>query len=218
MSERTCTVEGCKGKLRARGLCATHYNRTRSDRHRKREVPCAHCAAPLQKFPAAGRRSFCDYTCRDLYMMQHGLGAWGRRGALLCDQPSWPGWMGKTCPIVSYDCTECRSRFFARPTKLRDQAAFCTTRCRWAFKRRSRRSIKKAKRVAIFARDNYMCWLCDKPCDQVSPFPHPMSPTIDHITPRSKGGTDEPDNLACAHFICNSTRQDSWDFPVIAVA
>ena len=37
-------------------------------------------------------------------------------------------------------------------------------------------------------------------------FPHPGSPSIDHIIPRAAGGKDFPNNLRLAHFRCNSKK------------
>jgi len=43
---------------------------------------------------------------------------------------------------------------------------------------------------------------------------HPGADTVDHIIPRSRGGTDDLDNLRPAHLSCNSARRDvalsSW--------
>lgn len=36
----------------------------------------------------------------------------------------------------------------------------------------------------------------------------PTQPTIDHIIPRSKGGTDEPSNLQWVHYKCNQAKGD----------
>lgn len=36
----------------------------------------------------------------------------------------------------------------------------------------------------------------------------PGADTVDHIVPRSRGGTHELDNLRPAHLACNSARQD----------
>ncbi|WP_420873464.1 HNH endonuclease [Novosphingobium resinovorum] len=35
---------------------------------------------------------------------------------------------------------------------------------------------------------------------------HKLIPTIEHITPRSEGGSDDLDNLVLAHRICNQRR------------
>lgn len=53
-----------------------------------------------------------------------------------------------------------------------------------------------------------LCHLCSTPVSTVAKAPHPKAPSLDHITPKSKGGTDDPSNLALAHFGCNSARRD----------
>jgi 5-methylcytosine-specific restriction endonuclease McrA len=90
----------------------------------------------------------------------------------------------------------------------------CSSACANKKRGRRRHGRRKIRREVIFERDGYVCWLCDQPCDAMAKVPDPLAPTVDHITPRSRGGDDEDDNLACAHFICNSRRQDSWSFPV----
>lgn len=218
-ARQVSTCEKCERPVRAKGLCGSHYNQTYApNRHKRATVRCTYCAATLERFPAADRRPFCDYTCRDLYMLAAGEGAWAARRPRRRrhNQPSWPDWMGKSSPIARYDCAECAAAFYAKPNKRRGDRAFCSAKCRNAFKGRGRRNIKKAKRLRIFERDGYVCWLCDKPCGPAESFPDALAPTIDHITPRNHGGTDDEDNLACAHFICNSKRQDSWSFPEVA--
>jgi 5-methylcytosine-specific restriction endonuclease McrA len=36
-------------------------------------------------------------------------------------------------------------------------------------------------------------------------------PTFDHIRPRTKGGSDEAENLQLAHADCNKRKGDSWN-------
>jgi 5-methylcytosine-specific restriction endonuclease McrA len=52
-------------------------------------------------------------------------------------------------------------------------------------------------RRAVFARDDYRCQYCGSRAD-----------SIDHVLPRSRGGTDEWDNLAAACRSCNSTKRN----------
>lgn len=69
--------------------------------------------------------------------------------------------------------------------------------------------ISKARRTSLYERDNYTCWLCDEPCDmEADPQRDPKAPTLDHLTPRSKGGSHESSNLRTACRSCNSRRQD----------
>ncbi len=52
--------------------------------------------------------------------------------------------------------------------------------------------------------DNQCCW-CGRPMQQTHPFRWDYE-TIEHLTPLSKGGTNDMDNLALAHKKCNEDR------------
>lgn len=64
-------------------------------------------------------------------------------------------------------------------------------------------------RREIYARDGWKCQLCNRQCKRHWTFnastgrPHPMSPTIDHIVPLSRGGHHVYDNLQLACWGCN---------------
>lgn len=54
-----------------------------------------------------------------------------------------------------------------------------------------------------------VCAICGRPVDFKLKFPHPMSPTIDHIVPIAKGGhPSDIDNLQLAHLCCNRAKAD----------
>lgn len=54
-----------------------------------------------------------------------------------------------------------------------------------------------------------VCAICGKPVDFSLKFPDPMSPTVDHIIPISKGGhPSDLQNLQLAHLSCNRGKSD----------
>ena len=60
----------------------------------------------------------------------------------------------------------------------------------------------------IFATQS-VCAICGKPVDFNLKYPHPLSPTIDHIIPLAKGGhPSDIDNLQLAHRCCNRQKSD----------
>lgn len=52
-------------------------------------------------------------------------------------------------------------------------------------------------RHAVFARDNYKCQYCHSPAEN-----------IDHVIPRSRGGTHTWDNVVAACKPCNARKED----------
>lgn len=54
-----------------------------------------------------------------------------------------------------------------------------------------------------------VCGICGKPVDFSYKYPHPLSPTVDHIIPVSKGGhPSDLANLQLAHRCCNREKAD----------
>lgn len=66
-------------------------------------------------------------------------------------------------------------------------------------KRKGGYTLPKALRQLVIARDGYVCGLCGG--DVESGDIH-----IDHIRPRSRGGSDKPENLQVAHSFCNISK------------
>lgn len=77
---KTCTEPGCDRPLRARGLCGSHYNRSRytpEQRHAKVTVPCDWCAKPCIKEAGRDKRYgglFCSLDCRTAWSNERGYG------------------------------------------------------------------------------------------------------------------------------------------------
>ena len=67
----------------------------------------------------------------------------------------------------------------------------------------------------IAKRDNFTCQLCGRPVNMKLPWPQPLSQSIDHIIPRTKGGHDVESNEQLAHLICNTRKGITTDSKVI---
>lgn len=66
--------------------------------------------------------------------------------------------------------------------------------------------IEPKLRVEIYERDGWLCHLCNEPVERAAHFNDDLAPSLDHVVPRSLGGTDDPENLATCHRVCNSLR------------
>lgn len=70
------------------------------------------------------------------------------------------------------------------------------------------RSVFESNKKKILATQT-VCGICGKPVDKSFKFPHPLSPSIDHIIPVDKGGhPSDMSNLQLAHLCCNRFKSD----------
>ncbi|MDQ0795585.1 HNH endonuclease [Streptomyces sp. B1I3] len=61
--------------------------------------------------------------------------------------------------------------------------------------------------VAMVKAHGYPCWLCGRPIGYQLDARHPLSFTLDHLVPLSRGGSLlDPANARSAHRRCNSAR------------
>lgn len=118
----------------------------------------------------------------------------------------------KTNPVVKHQCASCGVGFETRTHSSR--RLFCSQVCadreaKRAGKARRRvrgASVQRVYRRRIFERDRWRCKLCRKLVKRDAVVPHPLAPVLDHILPLAAGGTHEPANVQCAHFMCNSVK------------
>lgn len=65
------------------------------------------------------------------------------------------------------------------------------------------------KNRKIILRTQNICGICGQPVDMSLKTPHPMSASVDHIIPISRGGhPSDLSNLQLAHRICNQVKKN----------
>lgn len=102
-------------------------------------------------------------------------------------------------PLAVLRCVEC-----GEPLALwSDSAEPRHKRCK-----RGHIADYEVKRAAVVERDGINCWLCESPVDFDAAPDSDWYPSLDHVTPRSRAGSDEVENLNLAHRWCNSVRSD----------
>ena len=155
--------------------------------------PCAACEEPI----APGRSRFCSQGCADT----------GR----IHVQNGWPL---DRCLLIIRDCPRCSHAFVVRRglamAKFCEQCRPVAERDRVVDKNHRRRMAVDAGefvRLSVLAqRDSFRCQLCSAPVDMGLRHPDPMSPSIDHIIPLSKGGEHTMANTQLAHLHCNMSK------------
>jgi hypothetical protein len=82
----------------------------------------------------------------------------------------------------------------------------------------SKCAVRRKFKTSVFAlavRDGAICRICTGAIDMSLTLHDSLfCPSIDHVKPRTKGGTDHLENLVLAHFWCNSVKSDREGFTI----
>lgn len=190
-SERPCSVDGCDKPHKARGWCDMHYRRWRLKGEAGQAKPM------LMKRPVVDGMRQCS-GCEEWVAVEN------------FTKGSHPGTLHHHCrPCARLAYLEWRKR---RPTYYSDwQKANPEKVIAIAHKRRAQKLSlphENIDRRVVFERSDFTCALCNEPLDMDAKFPHPKSPTIDHIIPLNLGGPHLYENTQAAHFYCNTAKGD----------
>ena len=83
-------------------------------------------------------------------------------------------------------------------------------RARWKAREVAKRTrggqVEPIDAAIIFERDGWACRICGLPVDSALPYPDPMSKSLDHVMPLSRGGSHTPANVQLAHLFCNLSK------------
>lgn len=70
----------------------------------------------------------------------------------------------------------------------------------------------------VYERDEWICGLCSEPVDRRASYPDPMSASLDHILPLSKGGHHTLSNVQLAHLACNVRKGASHEVDAMSTS
>lgn len=118
------------------------------------------------------------------------------------------------------ECKKARHRDRAREFQRRARAEYAARgesyRARWGWasygssRRRAMVNSPDADvitRGALGDRDGWNCGLCARPVDPSVSYPDPLSASVDHVLPLSRGGTHTWGNVQIAHNRCNVSKK-----------
>ena len=178
----TCLADGCDRPRRKRQWCEMHYSRWRkrgsvADEDQAWVIgergDCSVCGTPVQ--PGIGFRRYCSQSCAVM----------GSRGPRAKSRPC----------VICGSLIDLLERY-PETGRLRYSSRATCESCR--------PPSHLARWVGVLAeRDGADCSICGDPIDLGRKYPDPMSRSVDHVIPRSRGGRDDLENYALAHFICN---------------
>lgn len=207
-------------------------NRAKWERQ-KASNPCPGCSEPMARSSSS---SAVDQRCRKCRFggREHGTMKMYDYGRCRCDRcksakaSSVRQYRAKRKasgrPIArtrsqSSRCEQCNVSFL---TFSHGRARFCSLDCANDFQGRSDSprtafKISKSARLAIYEAANWVCALCESPTRPDEDPNHPRYPTLDHIHPRSLGGSDDLVNLRLACRQCNVLRGNNVDWAPLQV-
>lgn len=221
MSILSCRIEDVThtaGRL-TRGMCAKHYQRWRAHGEVIRgSFPggqCKTCSTPLD----SARKLFCSTKCKSranyLRRLSDGSEEKARRKRNKPMSEHLALIARGTCSI--HDCgRDHTARGFClmhwKADRRREGAEWAVSGS--DFKRRAIRygvEYERFDKRDVFARDEWNCQLCGEPVERGAKFPHPDSPSLDHIIPISRGGDHIPSNAQCTHLSCNMRKSNNLE-------
>lgn len=195
-----CVVDGCDKPYLSRKMCAQHYQRWR-----KHGDP----SLGASSFPVGCSVADCDKShyahglcsAHNTRNKRHGSPTARLRGEVvngckICSS------CGRDLPVSMYRATNYRGY-----EELNAQCRTCVKK--YVHARRALLAAAESddyKPHEIFARDGWVCQLCNEPIDEILKWPHRYSASVDHIRPLSLGGSDTLQNVQSAHLTCNISK------------
>lgn len=205
--DKACTSAHCDRPLRARGLCASHYNQKHQpDRHKTRLANCAYCGVQIITRPGGGRKygPVCSTKCK----------TWLATPYCVLPADHWARWYGKSSawkpkqqpvpvPKMARDCEWCGTEYQTHQS----QSKYCTEQCsRKAAKIRRRAREHNAPGEYTWTQVIHLhllagkrCSYCDEPTAQPEP---------DHVVPVSRSGRNDIGNILPCCQRCNGDKGD----------
>lgn len=208
-----CSIEDCGGVATAKGWCTKHYTRWRRYGSPTARAPgevidgkriCCGCGEDrpwtTEFFYANNSKpNGLDIECRSCARARRRL------------QPYRP------IPRTLHMCDMCL-RIFAGDAR---RHRFCSPECSKAgqlrdgrihtLRRRAllaNRYVEDVDPSTVYERDGFRCGICCGAIDIDIPHPDPMSPSVDHVVPLSRGGEHSYANCQASHLGCNCSKGD----------
>ena len=189
-------------------LCAKRAAHQR-ERDQLKPIPCGWCGVIFKPGDPGTR----GCTVRHgYYLAMHGAPSSSQEVTRWSPTTSEPTYH-EMLPFREGPCAWCGTRFTTKFPTVTFCKPTCKTRAAEDRKRRARGkfAITRARRQQLHERDNWTCWLCDRPTSRVYSHDDPDSPTLDHVVPQSLALVpDHSDaNLRTAHALCNTIRSNA---------
>lgn len=226
-----CSVAGCGRGVLARGYCPSHY---KSEYHVPKfgaspvRMKTRTCVCGAEVTSRAGKQKYCSDVCRYQWRDversdSSAVVVWERPLRIpVVRSPRVTAIPRKQSRRFACTCVVCGLRFVAdgmhrtcSDACRRERQSPAVERARRKYaKLRGEFAVSRSFRLSIYERDGWSCQLCGTPTSRRYSPTDPLSPTLDHIVPRSLQSVpdDSASNLRLACALCNSTRSNNIDW------
>lgn len=187
---RTCSVGECDGPAHGHGWCVRHYRLWRIYDNPEWQPPRYDACIVdwCSKVPRSALASLCEAH----YMRLRRNGTLDEGQCSVCQEP-----LPRNSTLHRRYCATCC--LDRRRARSRDQ-----DHRRRAFMRMG--ESERIDSLEIYERDGWRCGLCYERVDPQLAWPHPQSPSLDHIIPLARGGNHVRTNVQLAHLTCNLSK------------
>lgn len=186
-STKVCGIDGCERAPRKRSWCQMHYSRWRKN------------GSPHAKDQKWVVQDFDACVCC---------------GGKIGPDAGFRRYCSRSCATMgkrprSRSCVSCGSTIDLTKRNERGRLMYSNV----AFCVNCRAGVNLRGYVAVLLeRDGDSCVLCGDSIDMALRHPNPLSRSVDHRLPRSKGGTEDMSNLGLAHLVCNVRKNAREDW------
>ena len=210
-------------------VCSKEFNRIRHNSWQRRRAieksmyapplmdVCCDCGAKFIRIHPKGVRRRCDH-CRLIhqktrYKLYQPNRDRSDRLCELCSTAVTPKLVG---PVPRW-CRPCAFKIEKQQVTQWAKSHPEYQRNKWRAHKQRRRAAKQNTEIEhftpaeIYQRDKWRCGICRKFVDRDLKYPDPLSPSLDHIIPLSRGGSHTRDNVQLAHLNCNCLKQDKLE-------
>lgn len=212
MVNSICSVPECEKTVLARAMCGTHYSRWHKAGGKVR--PKAHISATER------RCSKCELVKHPAEFYSSGSG-WCAE----CHRARGrDAYVRVVVPLPACYCVECGEKY--RPSRRTDITCSkgCAETRRRRFARiespvyralRSQATVEAVDPAIVFDRDDWICQICHRDIPLAAKWPEPLSATMDHIKPLSRGGEHSYANCQASHLTCNASKGAKYQEPAM---
>lgn len=167
-------------------------------------VKCQRCERLIVVGSSRKRQKFCSYRCSTAAIRNINLVRLTPRACVICGHLYQPRVKKQKC------CGLVCARQSAKQVGALMSLGADGKRARNSRKNRLRRQrgwrVEVRRWLRIGDRDGWVCHLCG--CGVLLTAGGPSAPTVDHVIPLARGGSDDDSNVRLAHKSCNSRKRD----------